>query len=134
MIILLLYIHFPPVGVAVPWATKTFVPQSSTVSVNCTSSSRYSLYWATELPDSSSDATFSNVRSLLNSKGFYEMPSVVHNSETTIRLLINSTTGINGTILKCVKGVDAIQETYFIVYRKSYLCFLQKGIILVRYI
>ena len=88
------------------------------MAVNCTSSSQHSLYWTIQLPGSSSgvDATFFNVRSLLNSKGFYEMSDVVHNSETTIRLFINSTTGINGSVLRCVNGVDVLQETYIIVY------------------
>ena len=113
--------HFPPVGVALPWATKTFVPESSIVSVNCTNSSQHSLYWSIILPGSSSglDATFFTAKSLLNSKGFYEMPEVVHNSETTIRLFINSTTGINGSMLRCADGIDVLQKTFIIVHGKT---------------
>ena len=115
--------HFPPVGVALPWATNTFVPQSSIVSVNCTNSGQLSLYWSIlywyiELPGSGV-TTFFTARSLLNSKGFYEMPSVIHNSETTIILFINNTAGINGSVLRCVNGINVLQETNIIVYGKT---------------
>ena len=118
--------HFPPVGVALHWATNTFVPQSSIVSVNsnCTNSGQLSLYWSTlywyiELPGSSGVTTFFTARSLLNSKGFYEMPSVIHNSETTIILFINNTAEINGSVLKCVNGINVLQATNIIVYGKA---------------
>ena len=118
--------HFPPVGVALPWATNTYVPQSSIVSVNCTnsgSSQSDSLHWSIKLPGSSSgvsdSATFFTARSLLNSKGFYDMPAVIHNSEKTIRLFINSTTEINGSMLKCVNGIFILQKTYIIIYGKA---------------
>ena len=115
---------FPPaVGIALPWATNTLIPQGSTVTVNCTASSKHnSLYWTIILPDRVNvEATFTAnefIRTTLNRRGFYEMPAVNHTFETTIRLYINSTAGNNGSMLRCLNGFDVVQETTIIVYGK----------------
>lgn len=114
-------VHVHAVGVTLPWPTRTLVPQGSTVLVNCTSSSESSLYWSIRLQEATVDATFINpaTQPYLNENSFYELPSLMQNSQTTIQLLVNGTERSNGSRLRCVKGINHIQETRIFVYGKS---------------
>ena len=49
---------------------------------------------------------------ILNSRGFYELPQIDTPIET-IRLVINSKDGINGTVLRCANILSGqlLQET-----------------------
>ena len=122
----MLYI-FITVGVTLPWPTRTLVPRGSTVLVNCTSESseiNSYLYWSIRFGkfNATVDATFINpaTEPYLNENGFYELPRLTQNSQTTIQLLVNGTERSNRSRLRCIKGINHIQETTIFVYGKSF--------------
>ena len=104
-----------------PWEEKIFVPQGSSISINCTTDTiseliENSLEWSIRLPDREIYDDFTNVqkKKILNNRGFYELPPT---AEAT-RLLINKTDGVNGTDLRCadILSGQLIQETTLLVY------------------
>ena len=116
------------VKVSLPWEEKIFIPQGSSVLVNCTADTsnesdiESSLEWSLRLPDCEIDDRFINPlqKKILNNRGFYELPPVNIPVEI-IRLVINSTDDnvhINGTVLRCANIVSGqlLQETTLLVY------------------
>ena len=103
---------------------NTFIPQGSSIHINCTADSGQSPLWSIRLTDSSViflQFTFPASEDLLNSHGFYEIPQ--EDSEL-IRLIINSTQDNNGTLIRCIDGGSLespiIFETTLIVYGGYY--------------
>ena len=113
------------VKVPVTWEEKTFVPQGSLVSMNCTADItkdldvENSLEWSIKLPDRQIFDRFTTKpqMEILNSRDFYELPQIDIPIET-IRLVINNTDGINGTVLRCanILSGELLQETTLSVY------------------
>ena len=112
------------VGVAPPWEMNTFVPQGSSIHINCTANSGQSPLWSIRLTDSSDNFLhfpFPASQDLLNNHGFYEIPQ---DDSEIIRLIVNSTQDNNGTLIRCIDGGSlespTIYETTLIVYGRYY--------------
>ena len=120
------YACFGTVEVALPWERNTYVPQGSSVRVNCTAnSSEQSPVWSILLSGKTAISQFSfpeTIR-LLNNRGFYQVmvPEVQPGAPKTIALFINSTEENNGTVIKCsdVGSAALFSETNLIVYGKN---------------
>ncbi len=73
------------------------------------------LEWSIRLPDREIEDDFVNIqkKKILNDRGFYELPPT---AEAT-RLHINSTDGIDGTVLKCadILSGQLLQKTTLLV-------------------
>ena len=108
------------VNVTLPWEPKTIIPEgSSVVYVNCTanvSDGSDSLRWLVQFVDGQIDHRFGTPREdkILNDEGFY----VLQPTNETIRLAVNNTVGINGTVLRCanVFSGNVLQVTTLLVY------------------
>ena len=115
----------PSVGVESPWESRTFVPQGSTVYVNCTiSRSEQTPVWTIYLGGTSTATQFSFSESinLLNSRGFHQLEDIETNTTKTIRLRIDSTTSVNNaTRIGCGDPSSAtlIYQTYLNIYGES---------------
>ena len=112
------------VGVARPWETNTYIPQGSSVYVNCTAERRENPAWTIQLPGRTSRLQFTFEASIttLNNQSFYQLTEVdLGMTVKTIRVLMNSTMGNNGTVIRCedVGTGTSIAETTLIVYGKS---------------
>ena len=113
--------HTILVSVAPPWDTNTYVPQGSSVHVNCTGEKNQHPAWTIILTGSqavSLQFSFEQSVRLLNSRNFYKLLEVELEMATTIQLLINSTEGNNGTVIQCVDigSATIISETTLTVY------------------
>ena len=106
------------VGVALLWNdnTYTFAPQNSSVQVNCTAETPR---WLITIPGRSPARLPGDVQ-LLSNNGFRELQQI--NLETTaiIRLLLNSTVKINGSVITCEdeRALTTISRTTLVVYGK----------------
>ena len=81
-----------------------YIPQESVVHINCTAEICQNPGWTIQLPGRTGTLQFAFEASIraLNDHGFYQLPeSDVGITMTTIQLLINSTVGINGTVVRC---------------------------------
>ena len=114
---------YSTVGVSSSWERTTYVPQDSSVLMNCTAnSSVHSPVWSILLSGTTAITQFSFPRSimLLNSRGFYEvmLPGVQPGALKTIQLLINNTEENNGTLIKCNDVVSStlFSETTLVIY------------------
>ena len=124
---------YSKVGVSPPWERITYVPQNSTIQINCTAnSSAHSPVWSILLSGTTAISQFSfqpSIR-LLNRRGFYKIPlPEVPGTLKTIQLLINRTEGNSGTLIKCNDVVSStlFSETNLIVFGKNnnnYVAFL----------
>ena len=123
------------VKVFLPWEEEIFIPQGSSVLVNCTADTinesdiESSLEWSLRLPDREIDDRFINPlqKKILNNRGFYELPPINIPVEI-IRLVINNTdynAGINGTVLRCANILSGqlLHKTTLLVYGQ-HLCIL----------
>ena len=73
-----------------------------------------SLEWSVRLPDREIDDNFGRAqKKILNDRGFYELPPKAE----AIRLVVNNTDGINGTVLKCadIPSGQFLQETTLLI-------------------
>ena len=72
---------------------------SCTADTSSESDIESSLEWTIRLPDREIDDDFENPqkKKILNDRGFYELPPTAE----AIRLVVNNTDRINGTVLKC---------------------------------
>ena len=114
---------FITVGVALPWETVTYIPgDSSAVQINCTSNEEVA--WSIYLTNSTSESRFTNEHSklLLNRRGFFQLTEVTTETNKTIRLLMNSTVGNNGTMVQCRYPAQAaiVSETTLFVHGNNY--------------
>ena len=119
-----IYVHTLAVKVSLPWEERIFVPQGSSVLISCTADTSHSsesdiesnLGWSIRLPDREIDDDFENAqkKKILNDRGFYELPPTAE----AIRLVVNNTDGINGTVLKCAEILSGqlLQKTTLLVY------------------
>ena len=74
-----------------------------------------SLGWSIRLPDREIDDNFGRAqKKILNDRGFYELPPKAE----AIRLVVNNTDGINGTVLKCAEILSGqlLQKTTLLVH------------------
>ena len=113
------------VEIALPWKSQyTFIPQDSSVYINCTAESSQNPVWAIQLPGRTTPLRFTFMASIrmLSEHGFYQLSEIdLGINMKTIQLLINSTMRINGTIVRCDdigEGVS-ISQTVLIFYGKS---------------
>ena len=112
------------VGVALPWESNTYIPKQASVYINCTAESSQNPGWTIQLPGRSGTLQFAFPASIrtLNDHGFYQLPEVdLGMTMKIIQLLINSTMGINGTVIRCdnIGTAALIAQTKFFVYGKS---------------
>ena len=87
-----------------PWESRTYIPQESSIYINCTTESSQNPGWTIQLPGRTATLQFTFPASIrtLNDHGFHQLPEIdIEMSMKTIRLLINSTMGINGTVVRC---------------------------------
>ena len=74
------------------------------------------LGWSIRLPDREIDDDFENPqkKKILNDRGFYELPPTTE----AIRLVVNNTDRINGTVLKCAEILSGqlLRKTILLVY------------------
>ena len=87
-----------------PWDSYTYIPQESSVYINCTAESSQNPGWTIQLPGRTATLQFTFPASIstLNDRGFYLLPEIdLGMTMKTIQLLINSTIGINGTVVRC---------------------------------
>ena len=74
--------------------------------MSCTGEKSRNLEWFITLPGNAHDQPlqffYEEIIKKLNNDTFYEMPEIEHDLDRTIQLLINSTEGKNGTVIKCV--------------------------------
>ena len=113
------------VRVALPWETNTYIPQGSSVYVNCTAERRENPVWAILLPGRTTQLrfTFEQSNRTLNDQGIYQLMEIdLGMTVKTIRLLINSTIENNGTVVRCddIGAGTLIAQTTLIVYGKSW--------------
>ena len=115
-----IYVRTLAVKVSLPWEERIFVPQGSSVLISCTADTsnepdiESSLGWSIRLPDREIDDNFGRAqKKILNDRGFYELPPTAE----AIRLVVNNTDGINGTVLKCadIPSGQLLQETTFLI-------------------
>ena len=112
------------VKVSSPWEEATFIPQdSNSISVSCSKQNEEGqnmLEWSIRLPDRQVDDSFAaGIREeILNNRGFYKLRSLRNGTLRVIRLAINNTEGINGTMLKCVDIISGnlLEDTTIVVY------------------
>ena len=89
------------------------VPSRSKVYINCscgqtsTGSSEVQSFWSIRLPGRGTDLQFDTRKSVLNSNGVYQLPTVTN----TLRLLIDDTSGKNRTKIFCICGDSTFQTT-----------------------
>ena len=105
-----------------PWPMPyLFVPENSTVIINCTTSSSAPL-WSIDLgtdPDIA-QLQFATRTDKLNANGVYELPPVeAQGLLSTIRLLINDTSMNNQTMIICDGGNEQFETTLY-VYGKIF--------------
>ena len=74
---------------------------SCTADTSSESDIESSLEWSIRLPDHEIDDNFGRAQKekILNDRGFYELPPTAE----AIRLVVNNTDRINGTVLKCAE-------------------------------
>ncbi len=111
------------VEVALPFQQRyTYSQPGSSVIVNCTAESSNiidaALAWFIRLPGRENFNAFPLSRKTLNDQGFYEFET-----EAGIQLLINSTLGKNGTVIRCIdtSSSKTIAETVLIVDGKIHM-------------
>ena len=119
------------VEVALPWESFTYVSQESPVYINCTAESSQNPGWTIQLPGRTAILQFTFPESIrtLNDHGFYQLSEVdLRMTMKTIQLLINSTVGINGTLVKCDNLGEAtlIAQTILVVYGKFYVALINE--------
>ena len=93
------------VSVMTPWESVTHIPRDSSVIMSCTAGRGRVPKWYITLPGDNTQPLqffYKEVIARLNSRNFYEMPTIEHDIGETIQLLINSTEGKNGTKIDCV--------------------------------
>ena len=108
-----------------PWPNVVYVPQNSTVQINCTLDSSF---WTVDIPGDGVIAPlqFTDVGEqlmLLNNGGVYQLPTVTRDQEgnpPTLRLLINDTAMNNQTKIFCTSpATGASPQTTLFVYGMS---------------
>ena len=108
------------VGISLPWETNTFIPQGSATQINCTEESSQVSQWEIRLAGRENFDRFSSTIEVerLNNHGFYELSTVDLGTETTTQLLLNSTNGNNGTVVKCINIVTSstIAQTTLVIF------------------
>ena len=115
----LLYHKIHTVLVSEPWPIPLFVPQNSTIIINCTTDSD-TPFWSIDLANDSTDTQyhFSTRNDTLNAHGVYELPRIKPpGMPPTLGLLINDTTINNQTEIFCVGEIKSFQTTLFAVGR-----------------
>ena len=113
------------VGVALPWETNTYIPQGSSVYINCTAERSQNPAWAILLPGRTTHLQFTFEQSIrtLNDQGIYQLTEIdLRMTVKIIRLLINNTIGNNGTVVRCddIGAGTLIEQTTLIVNGKSW--------------
>ena len=105
------------VFVQTPWERMIFVPEDSIIQIKCSADSSQYPYWEIDgvLPFSNPGA-----KSALNRRNIFE---VEQDDPGVIMMLINSTTGNNGTSISCIYGFlqengPTVLETTLSVYGK----------------
>ena len=109
------------VGVTLPWQAKTYIPQNTSVQMNCTvEGSTRNLAWSIQLAGSDNSIRFKFNHSimLLNNRGFFKLADMTTERTKTIRLVVNSTDGNNGTEIQCIDPGTAVtvNETTIVVF------------------
>ena len=109
------------VSVTQPWEEYTYIPENSTVILNCTVVEDRTPAWTIFLSGNHVGLQFSFPVSIstLNDRGFYQLLS---KENGTILLFVNVTTDVNnGTKIQCVYPAQAtaISKTVLIVYGES---------------
>ena len=97
------------------WPERVFVPQSSSVQMNCTLTD--SPFWSIDLAEDAVTVPlpFAARSSLLNAHGLYELPQIeTPGMPPTLRLLINDTARNNQTKITCTGTRESIETTLFI--------------------
>ena len=96
--------------------TYTFAPQNSSVQINCTAENPR---WQITIPGRS-QARFTEDMQFLSNNGFRELQRINLGTTTIIRLLLNSTVKINGSVITCGDGgaLTTISCTTLVVYGK----------------
>ena len=110
-----LSVHISTVSVSLPWESYTYIPQESSVYINCTTESSQNPGWTIQLPSQTATLQFTFPASIrtLNDHIFYQLPEIdLGMTMKTIRLLINSTMRINGTVVRCDDTGTAILITH----------------------
>ena len=105
------------VSVSSPGKRYTYIPQGSTVYINCTGESGQSPAWSVRLTETAENLHQFGQRSteLLNNRGFYEinLPSDGPN-QTVVQLIANSTTHQSDrTLVKCTDVASQENPTLF---------------------
>ena len=120
--------------------SRTYIPQSSVVEVNCTAESSQNPVWSISLPNQTNPLQFTFEASInrLNSQGFHELDAVDSGMVKIIQLLINNTRGETGTVVACdnaALGITIAQTTLVIVCKSQnyigyvYITILQRKLL-----
>ena len=94
-------------SVSEPWPTPyLFVPQNSTVTMNCTTTGSEDdpVFWAADLASDASLVQFRAGDRRFNDHGLYELPRT--GMPPTLRLFINDTERNNQTNIYCNRDVE----------------------------
>ena len=107
--------------VSEPWPMPVlFVPQDAYVLMNCTADGNSVPVWSIDLANDSSSAQlqFGSREEQLNSYGFYEVEisPMLH----ILGLLINETTGNNGTVIFCSRDKMELRTTLSVFGKLSH--------------
>ena len=94
------------------------MPPESTVEIRCALPNNSDPYWSVDIQGDGNQKQFTSTGrqiQTLNDYGFYELPRLNGGMLPTIRMLINDTTVINGTRIRC-NGANVRGELLLILY------------------